>query len=241
MARRSRNVRDASCRDFPPPAKRRGGVGGGGPTCSTNAKRRNRTPALPRAQASRHIPRSPSAMLWRHLRRIAPAHSHFRRQATIGPYFVDFACHALRLIIELDGGQHNVSNDARRRRTESLNSRGYRVLRFWNNECSATSRCAAADPQPRCANAPHPRPLPATLRVGGGANPRRGFPPPSASGGDRQLESRGSRGHDPPRTTTSPARCSSLRHRGVRAVPATCRSARSSSPGAGMMPKLLLG
>jgi very-short-patch-repair endonuclease len=74
--------------------------------------------------------------LWWHLRRVAPNGSHFRRQATIGPYFADFACHDLRLVIELDGGQHGHADQmlADTVRTDFLNSRGYRVLRFWNNE-----------------------------------------------------------------------------------------------------------
>jgi very-short-patch-repair endonuclease len=44
--------------------------------------------------------------LWWHLRRLPAERSHFRRQATIGPYFVDFACHEKRLVIEVDGGHH---------------------------------------------------------------------------------------------------------------------------------------
>jgi very-short-patch-repair endonuclease len=75
-------------------------------------------------------------VLWQRLRHLDVAGSHFRRQATIGPYFADFACHAARLVIEIDGGQHNeaagLARDAKR--TAELESRGYRVLRFWNNE-----------------------------------------------------------------------------------------------------------
>jgi very-short-patch-repair endonuclease len=65
--------------------------------------------------------------------------SHFRRQATIGPYFVDFACHEKRLVIELDGGQHAEAVQAARdaKRDEYLRSNGYRVLRFWNNDVMA--------------------------------------------------------------------------------------------------------
>ena len=60
----------------------------------------------------------------------------FRRQATIGPYFADFACHEQRLVIEVDGGGHAQSDQivADEKRTEYLQSRGYRVLRFWNND-----------------------------------------------------------------------------------------------------------
>lgn len=56
----------------------------------------------------------------------------FRRQSTIGPYVVDFLCIEARLIVEVDGGQHNANIDAPR--TRFLEERGYRILRFWNNE-----------------------------------------------------------------------------------------------------------
>lgn len=58
----------------------------------------------------------------------------FRRQHPIGPYFVDFVCWQRKLVIELDGGQHmdQASYDARR--SHFLVSRGFTVLRFWNDE-----------------------------------------------------------------------------------------------------------
>jgi very-short-patch-repair endonuclease len=74
--------------------------------------------------------------LWWHLRRLPLENGHFRRQATIGRYFADFASHRQKLVIEVDGSGHGeaqqVSADVER--TAYLNSRGYRVLRFWNNE-----------------------------------------------------------------------------------------------------------
>jgi very-short-patch-repair endonuclease len=74
--------------------------------------------------------------LWRYLRMVPRDDAHFRRQATIGPYFADFACHGTRLVIEVDGGQHGESRGAvgDAKRTTFLEARGYRVLRFWNNE-----------------------------------------------------------------------------------------------------------
>jgi very-short-patch-repair endonuclease len=71
--------------------------------------------------------------LWQHLRQPPFKEHHFRRQATIGSYFADFASHQLRIVIELDGGQHadSVADDVR---TSYLVSEGYRVLRFWNND-----------------------------------------------------------------------------------------------------------
>ena len=69
--------------------------------------------------------------LWRALREQLPD-VKWRRQMPVGPYFVDLACFAQRLIIELDGGQHTPETDAAR--TRFLESQGYRVLRFWNND-----------------------------------------------------------------------------------------------------------
>ncbi|HWO41117.1 MAG TPA: endonuclease domain-containing protein [Candidatus Eisenbacteria bacterium] len=58
----------------------------------------------------------------------------FRRQYPVGSFIVDFCCFERRLVIELDGGQHADHTVADQRRTAFLASRGYRVLRFWDNE-----------------------------------------------------------------------------------------------------------
>jgi very-short-patch-repair endonuclease len=74
--------------------------------------------------------------LWRRLRELTLAGSHLRRQATIGPYIVDFACHSARIVVELDGGQHGLETQAKpdKERDDFLGADGYRVLRFWNND-----------------------------------------------------------------------------------------------------------
>ena len=77
----------------------------------------------------------PEKELWWHLRRRVPvAGSHFRRQAALGPYVVDFCCQKHRVVIELDGSQHAPETHAAadRQRDAFLAERGYRVLRFWN-------------------------------------------------------------------------------------------------------------
>jgi very-short-patch-repair endonuclease len=56
----------------------------------------------------------------------------FRRQHAVPPYVVDFYCDARRLVIELDGSQHNVQVDEMR--TRYLESLGMKILRFWDNE-----------------------------------------------------------------------------------------------------------
>jgi len=74
--------------------------------------------------------------LWRGLKELPVFGTHFRRQAPIGRYVVDFFCPAAHLIIELDGGHHNEDKTARqdRARQQWLENEGYRVLRFWNSE-----------------------------------------------------------------------------------------------------------
>jgi very-short-patch-repair endonuclease len=88
---------------------------------------------VPRARALRRDATEAEKKLWQNLRQPPFKQHHFRRQATIGPFFADFASHQLRIVIELDGGQH-LDNAADDRRTSYLASEGYRVLRFWNNE-----------------------------------------------------------------------------------------------------------
>jgi very-short-patch-repair endonuclease len=62
----------------------------------------------------------------------------FRRQHPIGKFIVDFACTKHRLVIEADGGQHDERmSDARR--TAWLESQGWRVIRFWNNDILANT------------------------------------------------------------------------------------------------------
>lgn len=73
-------------------------------------------------------------LLWFELRRLRLDGSHFRRQAPMGPFVVDFLCHGAKLVIEIDGGAHETpdvaANDAQRQRW--IEGRGYRVLRFSN-------------------------------------------------------------------------------------------------------------
>ncbi len=58
----------------------------------------------------------------------------FKRQVPIKRFIVDFVCHEKRLIIELDGGQHQTNQVYDKQRTIELNRCGFQVLRFWNND-----------------------------------------------------------------------------------------------------------
>jgi very-short-patch-repair endonuclease len=72
--------------------------------------------------------------LWQHLRAHRMGGIHFRNQHAIGNYIVDFCTPRKKLIIELDGSQHLDQKEYDDERTKYLESRGYRVLRFWNND-----------------------------------------------------------------------------------------------------------
>ena len=74
------------------------------------------------------------AKLWKHLRAHQMEDVHFRNQHAIGNYVVDFCAPRKKLIIELDGSQHLEQKDYDEERTKYLETRGYRVLRFWNND-----------------------------------------------------------------------------------------------------------
>ena len=68
-----------------------------------------------------------------YLRRRQLKSAYFRKQCPIGPYIADFACLEAKLIIELDGGQH-ADSAADAVRDAWFSARGYRTLRFWNND-----------------------------------------------------------------------------------------------------------
>src|SRR5437763_6267447 len=143
----------------PPPQAGEGRVGvmrpnrtdmRGGSSIKTNARglRRNMTDA--------------EQVLWKELRKHQLGW-RFRRQFPIPPYIVDFACIEARLIVEADGGRHGRPGDHDLRDNE-LRRRGWRVLRFWNNEILANRqgvlRTIAEMLGPRRERSPHPNPPP---------------------------------------------------------------------------------
>jgi very-short-patch-repair endonuclease len=96
--------------------------------------------------------------LWRLLRSRRLASMKFRRQVPIGPWIVDFVSFEQHLIVEADGSQHAESEDDTRR-DHDLSERGFRVLRFWNNDILMRSESVmemiidfvARSPSPGCA------------------------------------------------------------------------------------------
>lgn len=87
-----------------------------------------------RVREMRHDPTEAESKLWAYLRAHRLEAIHFRRQHPIGPYIVNFCATKPKLIIEVDGSQHLNQVEYDQERTEFLESLGYLVLRFWNNE-----------------------------------------------------------------------------------------------------------
>ncbi len=75
-------------------------------------------------------------ILWSELRDHRLNGAGFRRQVPIGNYIADFMCHATKLVIELDGGQHfsEQGEQADAARAAAIEAKGFRVLRFSNHE-----------------------------------------------------------------------------------------------------------
>ena len=107
----------------------------GGAGRDVNMPPRRSTPKiLHRAGELRKQTTPAEKKLWLYLRLMQEDGVRFRRQHAIGNYVVDFCAPRKKLIIELDGSQHLKQQEYDACSTEYLESRGYRVIRFWNNE-----------------------------------------------------------------------------------------------------------
>ena len=99
--------------------------------------RPTRTGRRDRARGLRRDATEAEKRLWWHLRHRLPLErTYFRRQVPLGPRFADFCCLGLKLIVEVDGGQHGqphaIAYDGAR--TAFLEEQGFEVLRFWNDQ-----------------------------------------------------------------------------------------------------------
>ena len=122
-------------------------------------------------EQARHLRRNSTdaeRVLWRALSR-QQLGVKFRRQEPLGRFIGDFVCFFPRLVVEVDGGQHADSeHDAER--TAELESHGFRVLRFWNNDVLqnrdgvlthiAEVLCELGADVSGLTDPPHPDPLP---------------------------------------------------------------------------------
>ncbi|HKE46976.1 MAG TPA: DUF559 domain-containing protein [Rhodanobacteraceae bacterium] len=99
--------------------------------------------------------------LWRFVRNRHLSGYRFRRQMPLGPYIADFVCMRARLIVEIDGSQHDECSLDELDRTRYLARLGFRVIRFWNNEVLQQTEVVLESILEALMQAcPHPDPLP---------------------------------------------------------------------------------
>jgi very-short-patch-repair endonuclease len=79
----------------------------------------------------------------------------FRFQVPLRHYIADFVSHRLKVVIEVDGGQHSVEAD--QERTSAIEAEGYRIIRFWNNEVLQNAE-GCFDRLSQFLRQPHPHP-----------------------------------------------------------------------------------
>jgi very-short-patch-repair endonuclease len=130
-----------------------------------------------RARGLRRSMTDAEQAIWYRLRNRALGGHRFRRQHDIGPYIADFVCKEAMLVLEIDGGQHGDQLHYDMHRTAYLQSQGYRVLRFWDNDVLKDIESVLEVVWEALASAaPHPNP-PIESRAG------------SLPGGERELAS----------------------------------------------------
>ena len=116
----------------------------------------DRSPTL-RSRELRKAPTDAEKRLWSAIRNRQLAGVRFNRQVPIGPYICDFVARSLKLVIEVDGGQHATSA-ADPGRSRFLESRGYCIIRFWNNDVLGNIDGVVSDIERVVAGMPSPNP-----------------------------------------------------------------------------------
>ncbi len=97
-------------------------------------KPRTNPTILQHARDNRHPQTPAEAKLWQLIRNRNLDGYKFRRQHPIGYYIVDFYCHESKLIVEVDGRSHDNQIAYDEQRTTWLQSEGFRVIRFTNEQ-----------------------------------------------------------------------------------------------------------
>jgi very-short-patch-repair endonuclease len=105
-------------------------------------------------------------VLWNRLKARQLDGLKFRRQEQIGRFIVDFICFEKGIVVEADGGQHAIEREKDDERTRWMNSQGFTVLRFWNNDILANTEGVMETIRSACRVAPSPPPSPTVGRGG---------------------------------------------------------------------------
>ncbi len=107
--------------------------GGEGPWGEGASMRRKKRPGLDgRPHRQQDVPAE--KILWVELRHRSLGGFKFRRQHPLGRFVSDFACVERKIVLELDGESHLERTQQDQQRTQWLESEGWMVIRFWNNE-----------------------------------------------------------------------------------------------------------
>ncbi|WP_296574366.1 DUF559 domain-containing protein [Phreatobacter sp.] len=134
---------------------------------------RRRDRRIPIARRLRREATFQDRLIWNTIRQLDIPGFHPRRQAPIGPYIVDFACHGLKLVIEIDVDHHGYGAQARKdqRRDADLAAHGYAVVRVTNQHIAESLDGAVETILAAClrraASLP-PTPAPSPPQAGGG-------------------------------------------------------------------------
>ena len=125
-------------------------------------------------------------LLWRHLKAMRLDGFGFRRQVPMGNYIADFVSHACKLIVEVDGESHDFEERIRHdsKRDQWFESRGYRVLRFTNDDVMKNLEGVVLS---ILAAAEQAAPLSLTLSRKGRGNPPAGASLTDANDAEEQL------------------------------------------------------
>ena len=125
-------------------------------------------PVTLRARQLRANATDAERVLWGALRGRRLGGMKWRRELPVGPYLGDFACLAIRLIVELDGSRHSEQTAEDQRRSDWLTRQGWQVLRFWNGDvftnldgvCTTILRATGGQRKGGVVRRPTPHPLP---------------------------------------------------------------------------------
>lgn len=104
------------------------------------------------AKSMRHTATDAEHLMWQILRAKRFMNLKFRRQHVIKQYIVDFYCHEIGLVIELDGSQHNTEDgkDYDAERTKFLEALGLTIVRYWNHDVLGRTDVVLEDLWQRC-------------------------------------------------------------------------------------------
>ena len=111
-----------------------------------------------RIRTLRTNPTRAESALWQHLAARRTSGVRFNRQVPIGPFICDFVSRGAKLVIEVDGGQHDWQSDDDARRTRFIEHQGFRVIRFWNNDVLERMEGVVAEIGRVLAERPSPNP-----------------------------------------------------------------------------------